>query len=111
MQRAIRILVVWLLLIFSGGTISGAELDPLASWNEGPSKKAIVELVERVTRDGGADYVKPEERIATFDHDGTLLGGAADVFPDHVRHGSGESDGTKSSGLEKQAAFQGGARP
>jgi len=25
-----------------------------------------------VTRDGGPDYVKPEDRIATFDYDGTL---------------------------------------
>jgi phosphoglycolate phosphatase-like HAD superfamily hydrolase len=44
----------------------------LRSWNDGPSKKAIVEFVERVTREGGPDFVKPEERIATFDHDGTL---------------------------------------
>jgi hypothetical protein len=38
----------------------------------GPSKKSIVDFVERVTYEGGPDYVKPEERIATFDHDGTL---------------------------------------
>src|SRR4029077_15696453 len=43
-----------------------------SSWNDGPSKKSILDFVERVTHDGGPDYVKPEEGIATFDHDGTL---------------------------------------
>ncbi|MGH6921622.1 MAG: HAD family hydrolase [Geminicoccaceae bacterium] len=46
--------------------------DPLPSWNDGPAKQAIVEFVEAVTRDGGADFVPPEDRIATFDQDGTL---------------------------------------
>jgi haloacid dehalogenase-like hydrolase len=44
----------------------------LASWNDGPAKAAIVEFVERVTTEGGADYVPPSERIAVFDNDGTL---------------------------------------
>ena len=46
--------------------------DPLPSWNDGPAKQAILELVEVVTTEGGADYVAPEDRIATFDQDGTL---------------------------------------
>jgi phosphoserine phosphatase len=33
---------------------------------------AIVDCVARVTKEGGADYVPPAERIATFDNDGTL---------------------------------------
>jgi hypothetical protein len=49
---------------------SGA--DPLPSWNEGTSKEAIVEFVGRVTQAGSSDFVKPEDRIATFDNDGTL---------------------------------------
>ena len=44
----------------------------LPSWNEGPSKRAIVDFVEAVTRDGGPDFVAPAERIAVFDNDGTL---------------------------------------
>ena len=44
----------------------------LASWNDTPARKAIVEFVERVTTEGGADYVPPSERIAVFDNDGTL---------------------------------------
>lgn len=46
--------------------------DPLPSWNDGASKQAIVAFVERVTKEGGADFVPPDERIATFDNDGTL---------------------------------------
>ena len=46
--------------------------DPLPSWNEGATKQAIVKFVERVTSAGGADFVPPPERIATFDNDGTL---------------------------------------
>jgi hypothetical protein len=45
--------------------------DPLASWNEGPSKKAIVDFVARVTTAGSPGFVKPAERIAVFDN-GTL---------------------------------------
>jgi phosphoglycolate phosphatase-like HAD superfamily hydrolase len=50
----------------------GRAEEPLASWNEGAAKKAIVEFVGKVTMEGGADFVPPAERIATFDNDGTL---------------------------------------
>lgn len=46
--------------------------DPLPSWNDGPSKKAITAFVEKVTSENTADFVPPAERIATFDNDGTL---------------------------------------
>ncbi len=46
--------------------------DPLPSWNEGPTKAAILDFVRRVTTEGGADFVPVEDRIATFDNDGTL---------------------------------------
>ena len=72
MRRTVKILVVWLLLILSGNLLGGAERDPLPSWNDAASKKSIVDFVERVTREGEPDYVAPAERIATFDHDGTL---------------------------------------
>jgi len=44
----------------------------LPSWNDGATKRAIVEFVDRVTREGGSDFVSPAERIAVFDNDGTL---------------------------------------
>jgi hypothetical protein len=46
--------------------------DPLPSWNDGAAKQAIVGFVERVTAEGGAEFVPVEQRIATFDNDGTL---------------------------------------
>src|SRR5216110_3416203 len=46
--------------------------DPLASWNDGPAKQAIVEFVKATTTQGSPQFVPPEERIATFDQDGTL---------------------------------------
>jgi phosphoserine phosphatase len=46
--------------------------DPLPSWNDGPSKAAIVAFVEKVTKQGSPDFVPPAERIAVFDNDGTL---------------------------------------
>jgi hypothetical protein len=49
-----------------------SKADPLASWNEGSAKKAIVEFVAKATKKGSPDFVPPAERIAVFDHDGTL---------------------------------------
>ena len=46
--------------------------DPLASWNDGPAKQAIVEFVKATTTQGSPQFVPPEERVATFDQDGTL---------------------------------------
>ena len=49
-----------------------AQTDPLPSWNDGPSKKAIVEFVKTTTDKTSPKFVAPEARIATFDQDGTL---------------------------------------
>src|SRR5439155_15007563 len=52
-------------------TIAQAQ-DPLPSWNDGATKKSITDFVAKVTKEGSPDFVPPEERIATFDNDGTL---------------------------------------
>src|SRR5688572_29469097 len=46
--------------------------DPLPSWNDGKTKRAILKFVAEVTNKGGPKYVPPEERIAAFDNDGAL---------------------------------------
>jgi phosphoglycolate phosphatase-like HAD superfamily hydrolase len=46
--------------------------DPLPSWNDGTTKRAIIDFVARVTRETSADFVPAPARIATFDNDGTL---------------------------------------
>jgi phosphoglycolate phosphatase-like HAD superfamily hydrolase len=45
---------------------------PLASWNEGPAKQAIVDFMRAITDQGSSKFVPAEDRIATFDQDGTL---------------------------------------
>ena len=54
------------------GTPAHAQTDALPSWNDGPAKQAIVAFVKDTTEQGSAKFVPPEERIATFDQDGTL---------------------------------------
>ena len=44
----------------------------LASWNDVPAKRAIVDFVGSATREGGPEFVEVADRIATFDNDGTL---------------------------------------
>jgi len=46
--------------------------DPLPSWNETGTKRAIVDFVQAVTDPDDGSFVRPEDRIATFDNDGTL---------------------------------------
>jgi phosphoserine phosphatase len=44
---------------------------PLPSWNDGPTKAAILDFVRTTTDRAGPKYVPPEERVAAFDLDGT----------------------------------------
>ena len=66
MSVSVRFLLLFLLLPVS------AFAQELPSWNDGKSKQAIVDFIKKVTTQGGADYVAPEDRIAVFDNDGTL---------------------------------------
>jgi phosphoserine phosphatase len=59
-------------LVAIGCRASQAATDPLSSWNDGPSKRAIVDFVRATTEKGSAKFVAPEERIVTLDNDGTL---------------------------------------
>jgi len=64
--------IVGLLIAGLSGGAAFAQTDPLPSWNDGKAKSAILDFVGKVTREGSPDYIKPTERIATFDNDGTL---------------------------------------
>ncbi len=46
--------------------------DPLPSWNEGPTKQAILDFVKATADQASPKFVPAEERVATFDQDGTL---------------------------------------
>ena len=63
------LVLVALLLVFGQ---ADAQTDPLPSWNDGPSKKAIMDFVQATTDKASPKFVAPEARIATFDQDGTL---------------------------------------
>lgn len=52
-------------------TVATSE-DPLPSWNDGALKKDIIAYVTKVTKEGSPDFIPVENRIATFDNDGTL---------------------------------------
>lgn len=66
--RNLLILLAMLMLL---GIRAYAKTDPLPSWNDGPARESIVRFVAEVTKEGGPNYVPPEDRIATFDQDGT----------------------------------------
>ena len=70
--RRIVLLGLLCLIGWAAQTAAHAADDPLPSWNDGATKQSIIDFVTRVTKEGGPDYVKPEERVATFDNDGTL---------------------------------------
>lgn len=71
-RRALFALLLVVQLGIGPTAIVTLAADPLPSWNDGPTKQSIVTFVERVTKQGGADFVPVAERIATFDNDGTL---------------------------------------
>jgi len=47
-------------------------MDPLISWNDTKTKRRIVAFVKSVTDKNSLNYVKPVDRIAVFDQEGTL---------------------------------------
>src|SRR5213080_4315472 len=67
-----NLLVAALVCALAFTTTIARAADPLPSWNDGPAKKTITEFVAKVTKEGSPDFVPPEERVATFDNDGTL---------------------------------------
>jgi hypothetical protein len=70
MTLMLQSLIFLVVIIFSISSAAISGNDPLPSWNEGPAKKAI--LVHTTTDKQNSQFVPPEQRIATFDQDGTL---------------------------------------
>ena len=70
-MKRIRSTFALLAIVLASHTTAQAQ-DPLPSWNDGKAKQSIVGFVEKVTKEGSSDFVPPNERIATFDNDGTL---------------------------------------
>lgn len=70
-STALHSLRWWFTLLLVLPLLAQAQ-DPLPSWKDGPSRKAIEDFVAAVTTEGGKDFVPEAERIAVFDNDGTL---------------------------------------
>ena len=67
------VLMVIMLNVFNPFDKTTAQsTDPLPSWNSGSGKQAIIDFVQTTTDKSSPKYVKPADRIATFDQDGTL---------------------------------------
>ncbi|MFV0388618.1 MAG: HAD family hydrolase [Pyrinomonadaceae bacterium] len=75
-------LIISLFCVFSPATQIDAQTagkrntavraDPLPSFNSGTAKTNILNFVTSVTKKNSPNFVKPEDRIAVFDNDGTL---------------------------------------
>lgn len=72
-----RVAMLAIVLVVAGCGVPALETvpnaDSLPSWNNGAPRTAILDFVARVTDANGVDFVAPEERIAVFDNDGTLI--------------------------------------
>jgi len=71
-MKTISVLFLFLLSVLNCGIQARENSDPLPSWNEGPTKEAIINFVNEVTTEGSPSFVPEYLRIATFDNDGTL---------------------------------------
>jgi phosphoglycolate phosphatase-like HAD superfamily hydrolase len=67
-----RVLLAVVLVIGCVGLAMAQATNALPSWNDDAAKKSITGFVARVTVPGSDDFVPAEQRIATFDNDGTL---------------------------------------
>ncbi len=72
MRARERFFFVCVVGAFLVGWAGGATAQSLPSWNDGATRRSITDFVARVTTPGGPDFVPVEQRIATFDNDGTL---------------------------------------
>jgi phosphoglycolate phosphatase-like HAD superfamily hydrolase len=70
--QSVKTIIAFSLTMMTFVFSARAQTDPLPSWNDGRAKSAITSFVDRVTKEGSPDFVKPEDRIVVFDNDGTL---------------------------------------
>ena len=72
MRRLHTLCVLFAALLYLATVNALASQDVLPSWRDGPRKQAIQQFVAQVTDPNSRSYVRPEERVAVFDNDGTL---------------------------------------
>lgn len=68
-----RFIILMIILVVCSVNLSVAwAADVLPSWNDGKTKQAIVRFATDATNKSGPKFIRPAERIAVFDNDGTL---------------------------------------
>lgn len=73
MRQSLLMAIMIFVAAFALGGCASRE-DPLASWNDNSvNKQSIIDFVEAVTDKKSETYVPVENRIATFDMDGTIV--------------------------------------
>ena len=60
------------LLSLSASAQAATSGSALSSWNDGPAKQSILDFVRDTTDPASSKFVPPDQRVATFDQDGTL---------------------------------------
>ena len=78
------------IVVFCWVTLAGcSKIDPdtpkdyFTLWNSCTALTALQEYVQDVTNPSSAHYIKPEDRIATFDMDGTFVG---ELYPTYFEY-------------------------
>jgi phosphoserine phosphatase len=59
-------------LLWCAAALAQDTRDWLPSWQAGANRNALIEFIESTSTPGEPGYIKPAERIAVFDNDGTL---------------------------------------
>lgn len=72
-RHTVATLALLFILATTGRAHSDGAGDVLPSWNDGPTRTAVIDFVTAATKEGGPGYVAPESRVAVFDMDGTLM--------------------------------------
>jgi phosphoserine phosphatase len=72
-RHTVATLALLFVLATTGRAHSDGAGDVLPSWNDGPTRTAVVDFVTAATKNGDPGYIAPEARVAVFDMDGTLL--------------------------------------
>jgi hypothetical protein len=73
MPLARAVVYAWILCLYGAlNAYTCAATDPLPSWNDTAAKTRLMTFIAQVTDTNSTHFVAPDERIATFDNDGTL---------------------------------------
>ena len=81
--QTILVLVLGSALMFSAAGCKKRATDVFQSWNSCDSLNSLIEYVEDVTNKNSKNFIPVEDRIATFDMDGTFIG---ELYPSYFEY-------------------------